>query len=842
MIWAGYRWPKTALIRDSIMDFPFQSVGFVGFLERYGSVRLVNSLKASFDEGMFPYEHYSDFLKDSESRRFSRLARIRNFGKKTIEEFFHLAQRYEASMETGAAKHAALPADTEVGESKADASFSHLMNVALDDELVFAYLKKNLKADLLAKYLDAVEDGRLPYRSIYALLSDSYADRVAAIGSSLDIGSNDVVAILMAIAQYVTLLNRNNESAEGDQTGQVLTFDKQKLFSSLNDREMNILELRYGFNGGEPETLQTVGEKFGVSRERIRQIESKAIKKLRLDREAWLNYLTVNQEAILAEVFEEKYFTAEPAALVGMFGLAVDIVDGRLRKYLDRVATPYRGGWVRPGVEVGEIKEVISYFKKHLPKDKIGTFPINIETIAVEGGWSVEVVKAALSAQAAYSEYRGYLVEGKVSARKRRTVNIISLFESQNVPSPCSLWDIKRLYWFNHVEDRCSARDLAICLEGHPTHFLNLRELGWVFLKDDDCVVRPAVNQSGFQEIEAFEGDSDFEIPVTNGEGLPNRIYEMFLSEGPMRLKDATNAFQSRFPQYSRASFFPMIVVFAVFFKFAPGIIGIQSHRRNPDRVREARQLALDYRQVELYLLAKCSAPPLITFPLWDAHMEKEWGEWLFNNEKLEMLGHLLYYADLDSWPISESEQGWWKQHKQQLAKPIASPAVKRLEIRQVNPNDIFFALAVARVFGQTNWMQMNQGLGWRIETTRVVLVLALLVHAGALSPIGDWYQAHQITLRGQKLFREMVAAFGQEDPTAARHNLLLAYIPSTEELGWAREYEASYLIDKIAFEAGTDEYKGIPRDAEDEDIELDELLGNVSLGSLDEFLEEDDE
>ena len=309
------------------MDFPFQSIGFVGFLERHGSVRLVNCLKASFDEGAFPYEHYSDFLQDSEQRRFSRLGRIRNLGKKTIEEFFQLAQRYEASEENAAAQRAVPSEDAEAGESKSDASFSHVMNVALDDELVLDYLKKRLKPDLLAKYLYAVDGRRVPYRSIHALLSDSHADRVAAIGSSLDIGPSDVVAILMAIAQYVTLLNSNKESTEGDQTGRVVKFEKQKLFSCLNDREMNIIELRYGFNGGEPETLQTIGEKFDVTRERIRQIESKAIKKLKLDREAWLNYLTVNQESILAEVFDEKYFTAEPAALVGMSSLAVDIVD-----------------------------------------------------------------------------------------------------------------------------------------------------------------------------------------------------------------------------------------------------------------------------------------------------------------------------------------------------------------------------------------------------------------------------------------------------------------------------------------------------------------------------------
>ncbi len=50
---------------------------------------------------------------------------------------------------------------------------------------------------------------------------------------------------------------------------------------TLDDRERGILEMRFGFLGQEPGTLEEVSHVFGVSRERIRQIESKALSKLR---------------------------------------------------------------------------------------------------------------------------------------------------------------------------------------------------------------------------------------------------------------------------------------------------------------------------------------------------------------------------------------------------------------------------------------------------------------------------------------------------------------------------------------------------------------------------------
>ena len=54
-----------------------------------------------------------------------------------------------------------------------------------------------------------------------------------------------------------------------------------QLLAPLSEREQQILCLRYGLDRGEPRTLAEVAERFGVSRERIRYIEAKAINKLR---------------------------------------------------------------------------------------------------------------------------------------------------------------------------------------------------------------------------------------------------------------------------------------------------------------------------------------------------------------------------------------------------------------------------------------------------------------------------------------------------------------------------------------------------------------------------------
>ncbi len=53
------------------------------------------------------------------------------------------------------------------------------------------------------------------------------------------------------------------------------------VLDTLTDREKRVLELRFGITDGRPRTLEEVGREFGVTRERIRQIEAKALRKLR---------------------------------------------------------------------------------------------------------------------------------------------------------------------------------------------------------------------------------------------------------------------------------------------------------------------------------------------------------------------------------------------------------------------------------------------------------------------------------------------------------------------------------------------------------------------------------
>ena len=66
-----------------------------------------------------------------------------------------------------------------------------------------------------------------------------------------------------------------------ENSGRTLKEDLAEVLCTLSPRERDVLRLRFGMDDGRQRTLEEVGQLFGVTRERIRQIEAKALRKLR---------------------------------------------------------------------------------------------------------------------------------------------------------------------------------------------------------------------------------------------------------------------------------------------------------------------------------------------------------------------------------------------------------------------------------------------------------------------------------------------------------------------------------------------------------------------------------
>ena len=80
--------------------------------------------------------------------------------------------------------------------------------------------------------------------------------------------------------------DEDSVTPEQSATTQLLKEQVQSVLSTLSDREQKIVRMRFGLDNGKSHTLEEVGQEFAVTRERIRQIEAKALAKLRKHKDA----------------------------------------------------------------------------------------------------------------------------------------------------------------------------------------------------------------------------------------------------------------------------------------------------------------------------------------------------------------------------------------------------------------------------------------------------------------------------------------------------------------------------------------------------------------------------
>ncbi len=124
-----------------------------------------------------------------------------------------------------------------------------------------------------------------------------YEPSVTELADALDMSEDKVMEIMQIAREPASLetpigeeddsnlgdfvADSNVVTPEGNVENVMLREHIDSLLKDLKERERQVIELRFGLKDGHPRTLEEVGKEFNVTRERIRQIEAKALRKLR---------------------------------------------------------------------------------------------------------------------------------------------------------------------------------------------------------------------------------------------------------------------------------------------------------------------------------------------------------------------------------------------------------------------------------------------------------------------------------------------------------------------------------------------------------------------------------
>lgn len=129
---------------------------------------------------------------------------------------------------------------------------------------------------------------------------EDYNERIKKIADELGISAEDVNKILSLRSMYLSTVSLDvpigedqdtsliemipieDEVSVEDQVGFImLRADLKKALSTLTEREQKIIRSRFGLDDGRSSTLEEIGREYGITRERVRQIENKALTKLK---------------------------------------------------------------------------------------------------------------------------------------------------------------------------------------------------------------------------------------------------------------------------------------------------------------------------------------------------------------------------------------------------------------------------------------------------------------------------------------------------------------------------------------------------------------------------------
>lgn len=738
------------------------------------SVRLRNSIELAARSGTLPFRTIGDYLDAGPEAPAAMLRFVRNFGRKTARELQSLIEQVS---QNSTAQIPVAMARMEHGGPSADRP--KLM-------VIFAGIpcKAIMTGELIsARLLNVLRLSSIPDRPLVDVLNDFQSVSCEMLRYP-NCGRKSVNEFRTLCERYVArslaetglrdrelqrsiglIFHRPTPASNPDYTLEPVDTAEASvpnispvprhntlierlgwLLDELDGRAADIIRKRYGFGDASPASLEEVGEVYGVTRERIRQIEAKSLKRLRIrTRRAPLDeLLAAEAPAEWARLSKGRNILRCPqkSLLSPEVQLALDLLDMDLVDWLNNIAVALPYGWHARGADADWLSQVGAAAEAVLCNQPI---PVAISGLGIDA--PTRDIEVACELVLGRRVWGGYIVPQRVGARLARALGLHALLAARPTRTPVD--ELVRQYHRCFPRDLCSGRDAEIVMEAAPHLFWEVEEDSWVALGAAGPLPESTVDDA--IEVATFEEESGT---------IAHALHLALEDRGPTRLTDMLDAAPKILPPgRSVNSVGPMLIMRRdIFVRLLPGVYGLAQHvPRDGLPTEQVLSLLLNEQQARLYALARYAGEPIDLFPYWSPSAEYELCRWSRHSASREVFTSLLKVADVARWPLTSHDKEEWLFCQEREGRfELGSYLRQQIAYQLPDLDRIVAALIYAVETGSLNWMVGNRLTKRKLDSHGGVALLIVLLQLGALSAPPDhgfrWQMPHRVTDKASAL------------------------------------------------------------------------------------------
>lgn len=535
-----------------------------------------------------------------------------------------------------------------------------------------------------------------------------------------------------------------------------------ELLRQLDDRTKLVLERRYGVNQLQGETLEEVAGTWGITRERVRQIESKGLRQLCLPSRLRSLKRALNREAAslistaasgVGAILDSERSTLmkrlTPSTRLAIDAVYYSAARGSIdQTFLKQHCKKWKNGWLLADQSSTELNQILVLVKTRLQQRVL---PVTLNELLEGIDRSLGTVAINLGTSA--TVFEGYVIDGRIGPRRRRTVRLHARLSVAGGMQEISA--LLSQYHKAFTNDPCSVRDAEIVMTDAPHLFLRIVDENWHAVGPAGI---PVDSDHAHTSGEVAENASEELIGADEEANIRGILRKELAENGPQRFVDLRARCASHLGEKSIHSLGPILLTSGNFVRPLPGIYALREQLPSAAVLPfDPPKFLLSEEQARWLAMARHSSEPFGLFPLWSPAAEYALCRWAQAHATRSVYRSLLAVSSIVEWPVSEETREQWLsfQRREGMYELEFEP---RYSLSHIWPglDRVLAATVFLESRGGISWISANRILKRRLDASVSAGLLALMVLGGALKPPDHWQGLHEPGPNLQRFHEEL--------------------------------------------------------------------------------------